>query len=146
MGDYGAITADDAVAGLTEWRLIQQMNDAADDAMLEAWIGEPITPESATRFGIDSMKGNWYFGYVFPGLASGSSRFGLDDGVGILQLQTLCLQPIPDTEESDSQHEGSPEQQVATYLEETESTWPSVPDSREDFKYFTPQPSASHSH
>jgi len=92
LGDYDAIQTG-PVEGNVEWHLIQQANDQADDKMLEAWIGEPITSESAARFGIDSMKGNWYFGYVFPGLSHGSSTFDLNDGEGILALETLCLQP-----------------------------------------------------
>jgi hypothetical protein len=98
MGDYDAIRAADANAGLTEWRMIQQLNDAADDKMIEAWTrSQEITPEVSARLGIDQMKGNWYFGYIFPGLSGGSSTFDLDDGVGILDLQTLCLQPVPAT-------------------------------------------------
>jgi hypothetical protein len=93
MGDYDAIRAAGS-DGNAEWHSIQQANDAADDKMIEAWIGEPLTPATLERFPIDPLHGNWYFGYIFPGLASGESKFDLDDGVGILQLETLCLQPV----------------------------------------------------
>jgi len=89
MGDYAAINEADASAGLTHWRLIQQANDAADDRFIEAWMGHPIDDQSP----VDPLHGNWYFGYVFPGISGGESRFDTTDGVGILSLETLCLQP-----------------------------------------------------
>lgn len=92
MGDYDAIQTG-PVEGNAEWHMIQQLNDAADDKMLEAWVGHPVADGAYTQSAIDALHGNWYFGYIFPGLSGGSSTFDLHDGVGILQLETLCLQP-----------------------------------------------------
>jgi len=90
MGDYDAINEPDATAGLTHWRLIQQANDAADDRFIEAWMGHPIDDE---RSPVSPEHGNWYFGYVFPGISGGVSKFDTQNGEGILSLETLCLQP-----------------------------------------------------
>lgn len=89
MGDYAAINEPDVDRGINHWRLIQQANDAADDRFIEAWMGHPIDDQSP----VDPLHGNWYFGYVFPGISGGESKFDTENGEGILSLETLCLQP-----------------------------------------------------